>query len=218
MPPSPIAFAAGGVGPTLPSGRGAPGAFGSVEGSKASPRLAGRTAPRRRGCGGLIFGTKQIVDRVAALLWFGRCRGGSRASGILEAEVDVLLKFLQLILQFAILELQLLDLTVQLANLAFETIDPHEQGRGIRLRLAGGVVADIGGRRAEILRDGNRARCADAASAGAAMQKRTAPRQAHVIERAQSWPLGQAFGEVLGEAIGQARGGVSKNLMERVPT
>ncbi len=59
----------------------------------------------------------------------GRGRGGEAGAGAAEAELDVLLEPLQLILEPTLLVLQFLDAAVGLPQFVFQPIDAHVDGR-----------------------------------------------------------------------------------------
>ncbi len=96
----------------VPSGRGAPGAFGSALGSNASDLLG-------------LGGTPGWSGVKGASATSGA--GGSAAGAIAEPEFDILAELLQLRLEPALRVLQFLDPAVGLAKRLLEPVDPHHE-------------------------------------------------------------------------------------------
>jgi hypothetical protein len=85
----------------------------------------------------------------------GPARRISLSAILLEPEIDVLLKFLELRREPSDLELELFDFPVDLAQLVFEPVDPDEEICGIGLLTGIGHVAraaDLGWRASVSLR------------------------------------------------------------------
>ena len=118
----------GALGDVVPSGRGAPGAFGSALGSNASDRLG-------------LAGTPGWPGAKGASATSGSGRGASRA--IAEAEFDVLAEFLQLLLEPMLGVLELLDPAIGLAKRFLELVDAHHELGGFVwiFRAAAGNVS-----------------------------------------------------------------------------
>ena len=99
----------------VPSGRGAPGAFGSASGSNASDFLG---LARRGRLAGALGGFGDVRRRRGAL------------GAVAEPEFDVLAEFLQLSLEPMLGVLQFLDPAVGLPKLLLELVDAqHQLGR-----------------------------------------------------------------------------------------
>ena len=108
----------GALGGVEPSGRGAPGAFGSALGSKASLRLGGLPPGRQ---------IDRRSARAAATTGGGAPAigaGARRRGGAAEAEFHVLLEALERVFEQLRLVLELLDAPVRLAQIVFEPVEP----------------------------------------------------------------------------------------------
>ena len=90
----------------------------------------------------------------ASLGRFGR---GSARRALMEAEIDILLELLELLLEFVGFKLHLLDLPVDLPHLAFEPADPDKELRSIQFPGVGGIprLANVSRRAAVSLREVN---------------------------------------------------------------
>ena len=108
----------GALGGVVPSGRGAPGAFGSALGSNASDRLGLGATPGWSGASGASATSES---------------GGGRRRSVAEPELDVLAELLQQRLEPVLRVLQFLDPAVGLTKLFLEPIDAHNK----RGRLVG---------------------------------------------------------------------------------
>ena len=127
----------GAFGAVVPSGRGAPGAFGSALGSKASD-LRRPDRDRRLDCNGRRHPGRRPGD--------DRGRRGGLARALAEADFDVLPELLELVFQPALGVLQFLDAAVRLPQLFLEPVDPHHH-RGGLVRIAVGLAGNVAGRR-----------------------------------------------------------------------
>ena len=129
----------GALGAVVPSGCGAPGAFGAAFGIEGvrPPRL------RRRGASSI---TATGGAAAAAGAGAGRRRGRRRAGSFAEAEFDVLAELLELVLEPMLGVLQLLDAAVRLPQRLLEPVDAQDERRRL-IVVAAGLARNVGGRR-----------------------------------------------------------------------
>lgn len=100
--------------------------MGFRDGSKASPCLFAR------GGGEVALGTASWASAefwisAASLRFWGGLAAGAPGPAFVEAEINILLELLELLLELAVLKLHLLDLAVDLPQLAFKAADPDEE-------------------------------------------------------------------------------------------
>ncbi len=135
-PAAGVSRTSGALGGVVPSGRGAPGAFGSALGSNASDRLGRGGTPGWPG-----------VKGASATSEFRRSAFGAVA----EPEFNVLAELLQLRLEPTLDVLQFLDPAIGLAKFFLEPVDAHHQpGRVVGISRS---ARNVGGRRSLVVEE-----------------------------------------------------------------